>query len=106
MHGPVGHAIVQAVRCLFLATAAQVSPVGFVVDKVALGQIFLGVLHFSLSVSFHHCSIFTYVSSFGWTVGPLVAHFHRDIVSPHRINEIIGQSVPLIDHGLNEGGLN
>jgi hypothetical protein len=34
--------------------------VGFVVDKVALGQVFLRVLRFSLSVSFHHCSTLIY----------------------------------------------
>jgi hypothetical protein len=31
--------------------------VGFVVDKVALGQVFLRVLGFPLSISFHWCSI-------------------------------------------------
>jgi hypothetical protein len=31
--------------------------VGFVVDKVALGQVFLRVVGFSLSISFHWCSI-------------------------------------------------
>jgi hypothetical protein len=31
--------------------------VGFVVDKVALGQVFLGVVGFPLSISFHWCSI-------------------------------------------------
>lgn len=31
--------------------------VGFVVDKVALGQSFLRMLRFSLSVSFRHCCI-------------------------------------------------
>jgi hypothetical protein len=31
--------------------------VGFVVDKVALGQVFPLVLRFSLSISFHRCSI-------------------------------------------------
>jgi hypothetical protein len=32
---------------------AQVNPVGFVVYKVALGQVSLRVLRFPLSVSFH-----------------------------------------------------
>jgi hypothetical protein len=32
---------------------AQVNPVGFVVDKVALGQVSLRVLRFSLLISFH-----------------------------------------------------
>jgi hypothetical protein len=31
--------------------------VGFVVDKVALGQVFLRVVGFPLSISFHWCSI-------------------------------------------------
>jgi hypothetical protein len=31
--------------------------VGFLVDKVTLGQAFLPVFWFSLSVSFHQCSI-------------------------------------------------
>jgi hypothetical protein len=31
--------------------------VGFVVDKVALGQVFLRVVGFPLSISFHRCSI-------------------------------------------------
>jgi hypothetical protein len=33
---------------------------GFVVDKVALGQVFLRVLRFTLSISFHHCSTLIY----------------------------------------------
>jgi hypothetical protein len=36
-----GHAIAQAVSRQLLTMAAQVSSVGFVVDKVALGQVFL-----------------------------------------------------------------
>jgi hypothetical protein len=35
--------------------------VGFVIDKLALGQSSLRVLWFSLSISFYHCSIFTCV---------------------------------------------
>jgi hypothetical protein len=31
--------------------------VGFVVSKVALGQVFLRVVGFPLSISFHRCSI-------------------------------------------------
>jgi hypothetical protein len=41
---------------------------------------------FPLSVSFHRCSIFTHISSGGWTKGPLEAQFHRDIVLPHPNN--------------------
>jgi hypothetical protein len=47
--------------------------VGFVVDKVALGQVFLWVLWFSPTISFHQCFIFIHASSGGWTMGPLVA---------------------------------
>jgi hypothetical protein len=35
--------------------------VGFVVDKVAMGQIFLPVLPFPLSVSLHQCSILIFI---------------------------------------------
>jgi hypothetical protein len=55
--------------------------VEFVVDKMALGQISLQV-----SVSFHHCSIFTHLTSGGWTKSSSEGRFHRDIVSPHRNN--------------------
>jgi hypothetical protein len=47
--------------------------VGFVVYKVALGQVFPESFGFILSISFHRCSIFTHVSSGGWTVDPLAA---------------------------------
>jgi len=36
--------------------------VGFVVDKVAMGQIFYEYFSFPLSVSFHQCSILIYLS--------------------------------------------
>jgi hypothetical protein len=36
--------------------------VGFVVDKAAVGQVFLRVLQFPLSVSFHQGSILVYVT--------------------------------------------
>jgi hypothetical protein len=51
----------QAVSRRHLTAEARVDPasvrVGFVVDKVALGQVFLRVLRFSLSASFHRCFI-------------------------------------------------
>jgi hypothetical protein len=52
----------QAVSRLPLTTEARGSVpgevhVGFVVDKVALGQVFLRVVGFPLSISFHWCSI-------------------------------------------------
>jgi hypothetical protein len=43
----------QAVSRRPLTAAARVNPVGFVVDKVALGQGFLRDLRFPLSISFH-----------------------------------------------------
>jgi hypothetical protein len=43
----------------------------------------LSPLVFPLSVSFNCCSMFTYVSSGGWIMRLLVAHFHRDISLPH-----------------------
>jgi hypothetical protein len=61
--------------------------VGFVVDKLALGQVFLRVLQFS----HHHCHpVLTgvYLSAGGWTKGPLMALMHTDIASP-RDNEKI-----------------
>lgn len=36
--------------------------VRFIVDKVALGQVFLRVLRFPLSVPFHQCSRLTFIS--------------------------------------------
>jgi hypothetical protein len=47
--------------------------VEFVVDRVALRQVFLRVLRFSPASIIHHCSIFTHVSCGGWTMCPLVA---------------------------------
>jgi hypothetical protein len=45
--------------------------VGLVVEKIAMGQVFLHVFQFSPSISFHCCFIFIHVSSGGWTMGPL-----------------------------------
>jgi hypothetical protein len=45
--------------------ASRAVHVGFVVYKVVLGQLFLQVILFSLSVSLHSSSIFTRVSSAG-----------------------------------------
>jgi hypothetical protein len=48
----------------------------FVVDRVALEQIFLRVLRFS-SVLFHRCSVFTHASSGGWVRGRLRPGSHE-----------------------------
>jgi hypothetical protein len=70
----VGCAIAQAVYSLqrprFTPRAVHV---GFVVEIVALGQVFPKPFGFSLSVSLHLCSIFTHVSAGGWTLGLLAA---------------------------------
>jgi hypothetical protein len=55
--------------------------VEFMMNRVGLGQVFLQVLGFPLSVSFCSCSVFTHRSSGGWTKTPLEGLFHRDIVS-------------------------
>jgi hypothetical protein len=87
-----GGARAQAVSRRILTAEArvpsQVSTCEIVVDKVALGQVFLTILRFPLSVSFQRCSIFTstHVSSGGSTKGPSEVQFHRDIVSPRRNN--------------------
>jgi hypothetical protein len=55
----LGRAMAQAVSRRPVITAAwvraRVNPVGFVVDKMALGQVFLRVLRFS-PVDIHLCS--------------------------------------------------
>jgi hypothetical protein len=46
----------------------------FVVDEVALGQVFpLRPKVFTMSISLHCCSIITHISSVSWKIGPLVA---------------------------------
>jgi hypothetical protein len=56
----------QAVSCQLVTAEAGFAPssvhVGFVVDRVALGQIFLQVFRVPLSVSFHHGSPYSYVT--------------------------------------------
>ena len=53
--GPTIIALGCHVVCI---TVPNQNPVGFVVDKVALGQLFSEFLDFPLSVSFHQYSIF------------------------------------------------
>jgi hypothetical protein len=57
--------------------------VGFVVDEVALGQVFLKVLWFSSVIIFPVLLHLIHVSSGGWKAGLLEAQFHRDMISPH-----------------------
>jgi hypothetical protein len=61
--------------------------VGFVVDKVALGQVFLRVLRFFPCQ--YHSTVFlhTHISSGGWTVCPLAAAVQRRSLAPSKINK-------------------
>jgi hypothetical protein len=56
----------QAVSCRPLTAETGFTPgsvhVGFVVDKVALGQAFLRVLRFLLSISFHYSSPCSFIA--------------------------------------------
>jgi hypothetical protein len=45
-----GRAITPVVSCWTLSAGAKVSPLGFVLDKVTVGQVFLRVRQFSLSI--------------------------------------------------------
>jgi hypothetical protein len=61
-HMHIGRAMAQAVSLRPLTTEARGSVPGqvhvrFVVNNVALGQVFLRVVGFPLSISFHWCSI-------------------------------------------------
>jgi hypothetical protein len=91
MNVPAWLTLFMAVPCLkrlvagLLPLRAVLAPravhVGFMVDKVALGQVFFSEsFGFPLSVLFHRYSIFTNISFGGWTRGPLAAQFHRDVV--------------------------
>jgi hypothetical protein len=59
--------------------------VRFMVDKVALGQVFLRVLRFS-PVSIIPPGLHTHISSRGWTIGPLVATIQRHSLIPWNNN--------------------
>jgi hypothetical protein len=48
-------------RCTGFAPASMYEYVGFVMDKVALGQVFLRVFGFSLSILFHRRSPYPYI---------------------------------------------
>jgi hypothetical protein len=55
-----GHAMAQAVSRRPLKAETKFAPwsihMGFLVEEVALGRVFLRVLRISLSISFHRCS--------------------------------------------------
>jgi hypothetical protein len=57
--------------------------VGFVVDKVALGQVFLRVLRFS-PVNIIPPSLSKLISSGGWTICPIVAAVQRRSLTPSK----------------------
>jgi hypothetical protein len=60
-----GRAIAQAVSRWLPTAAARVWQVGFVVDKVALGQVFSEYFGFPCQSSFHHCSTITIIYRLG-----------------------------------------
>jgi hypothetical protein len=62
------------------------------------GTGFLGVLRFLLSVSLYLCSIFTHVSSEGWTKGPLVTAVpvRRSLIQPQQGGQCITNSSPIL----------
>jgi hypothetical protein len=68
--------------------------VGFVVDKVALGQDFLLILRFPVPVTFHRRSPTRFI--WGWTVCPLVAVVQRRSLTPSKsINQgLLSQLYP------------
>jgi hypothetical protein len=75
--GLIGRAMAQAISRRTLTEAAwvraQVNPVGFVVDKVALGQGFLRLLRFfPVPVNILPLQKNSFIPSFirGWTIGP------------------------------------
>jgi hypothetical protein len=54
--------------------------VGFIVDKLALGQVSVRVLRFPCQ--YHSImALYIYTSPGGWTIGPLVATVHTDILT-------------------------
>jgi hypothetical protein len=65
--------------------------VEFVGDRVALQAVFLRVLRFSLSISFHRSSIFTHISLGQCTVGPLAAAVpqRHDDHHHHHVDDLI-----------------
>jgi hypothetical protein len=80
-----GHAVAQAVSRQPFATKTGKAPgsvhVGIVVDKMALGQIFLRVFQFfPVSIIPPWPSIL--ISSEWWTVGPFVAAVQRHSLTP------------------------
>jgi hypothetical protein len=73
----------------WLPTAAarvrsQVNHAGFVVDKVALGQVFSEYFGFPCQSSFHHLLHNHHLSSGAGTIGQQWPTYEVDSVSPHR----------------------
>jgi hypothetical protein len=70
------------------AVAPKSIHMGFVVDKLALKQIFLQAPPFHIT-SFHQC-IVVYLSLGEWTTGPLEATVRRQTFLPHyTVNRIV-----------------
>jgi hypothetical protein len=82
-----GRTMAQAVIRRPLTAEARVharsAHVEFVVDKVALGQVFLRVLRFS-PVKYNSTVAVQLIASGGWTIYPLVAAVHRRSLTPSK----------------------
>jgi hypothetical protein len=82
----VGRAIAQAVSLRLFTAEVRVrlqgSPCGICGEKWHWDRFFFESFCFSLSISFHRCSIFTHVSSGGMDNGS--GSGHSSTVSPHR----------------------
>jgi hypothetical protein len=85
---------------LFTAEArvrGQVNPCGIYFGQTGTGTGFFSESFcFPLSVSFYRCSIFSHVSSGGWTMGPLAAPFDTDSLTPSQIITMSVAIMPLL----------
>jgi hypothetical protein len=93
----LSRSIAQAVSRRFLTAGAGFASrsvhVGFVVDEVALGQVFLrGLRFYPVTIILPLLHIHSYVI-WGMDKGSVTAQFHRDIVLPHRIDKIEVQAI-------------
>jgi hypothetical protein len=102
-----GCAIVQAVSLQLLTAEAHVRVqavhVGFVVDKVAVVQVFVDVLHFTF-VSSVTPPLLHIHSSGGWAVGPLAVQFYIATIPTYvRFQVLTAASMKLVKLMLTDG---
>jgi hypothetical protein len=81
----IGRAMAQAVSCCSITAKAWVRArsiyVGFVVDKVTLGQV-LSPSSLVFLCQYSIVAVHTHISSGGSTIGPLVAAIQRHSLTP------------------------